>query len=171
MQRAAWAPEATSCARFRFSTADGLASTGLAADGEIEDYAVAVGAEDPILGVAKELSSVEPPGNSSFGVLFLVTLANRGNVALFEVQVVQDLAEAFSDAEEGFMLDFVESDDFAVKPAFGRARTVARTSALQPRLPRARTTPWSRTSRRKAVARIRTTMEILVTTISRPGWC
>ncbi|MEM7582822.1 MAG: GEVED domain-containing protein, partial [Acidobacteriota bacterium] len=111
------AVEGASCGRFRISSQTGLSPTGLASDGEIEDHQIAIGEEDPAIGIAKEIIAVTEVSQSEFGVLFLMTVTNFGNVPISDVQVVADLADAFADAES-FAVDAVISADFTVNGGF-----------------------------------------------------
>ncbi len=106
-----------SCSRFRIDSAGGLLPTGLAMDGEIEDYPVAIGVEDPVIGISKELISVQDLGAGEHAALFEITVVNLGNVKLSNVQVTVDLATAFADAE-GFALDFASSSDLTISGSF-----------------------------------------------------
>jgi len=111
------AVDGASCGRFRFATETGLAPTGMAMDGEVEDYPVAIGVEDPSIGVAKSLINVERVDFNQWTVFYEVTVDNAGNVPLSGVQVINDLADAFA-AAEGYMVDFVMSTDFMTNPNF-----------------------------------------------------
>ncbi|MEM7049860.1 MAG: IPTL-CTERM sorting domain-containing protein [Acidobacteriota bacterium] len=107
----------STCARFRISTAGGLAPTGLAADGEVEDYQVLLGEAQPAIGASKEVTSVERLSPTSFRVVYQVGIENFGNVTLQEVQATVDLATAFADAV-GFTAEAPLSADFTVNGAF-----------------------------------------------------
>ncbi|MCG8456051.1 MAG: GEVED domain-containing protein [Holophagales bacterium] len=106
-----------SCARFRFSSATGLAPTGRADDGEVEDYAVPIGAEMPRIGLSKTLISLDRVDMNEYSVVLQMGVDNLGNVPLSSVQVTAELAEAFADAE-GFTVDSVDSDELTVNPLF-----------------------------------------------------
>ncbi|MEM1335377.1 MAG: IPTL-CTERM sorting domain-containing protein, partial [Actinomycetota bacterium] len=100
-----------SCARFRFSSATGLTSTGGAPDGEVEDYAVAIGVEFPMIAVAKRLVDVQEtaiPG--TFAVRYQIELQNTGNVPLSTVQATVDLATAYSQAIDWRVLSVLSAD-------------------------------------------------------------
>ncbi|MEO1369516.1 MAG: IPTL-CTERM sorting domain-containing protein, partial [Acidobacteriota bacterium] len=111
------APNAPSCARFRISSAGGLSSTGQAMDGEVEDYAVQIGVEDPVLGLGKRVIDVEQVGIDMWIVRYEMMVENLGNVPLSNIQIESDLATAYADAD-GFTVDVVTSGDLAVNPAF-----------------------------------------------------
>ncbi|MEM6795963.1 MAG: GEVED domain-containing protein, partial [Acidobacteriota bacterium] len=106
-----------SCARFRLSTAGGLTPTGLAMDGEVEDYAVEIGTPDPVLGLGKRVLEIEQLGLGEWLVRFELTVENLGNVPISDVQIESDLADAFADAE-GFFVGPVTSGELTVNPAF-----------------------------------------------------
>ncbi len=106
------------CARFRFSSTGGLLPTGQALDGEVEDYALDITAEDSRIGLSKEIIDVQrmEPG-ASYDVTFLMLAENLGNIRIHEIQVISDLATAFAEAAS-FEVVMVDSSDFAVNPAF-----------------------------------------------------
>ncbi len=106
-----------SCARFRIDTVGGLTPMGLAMDGEIEDYPVAIGVEDPAIGVAKEVLDIVFLGDGEYAVDFQLMVDNAGNVPLSNVQVTASLATAFADAE-GYSVSLLSSADFTVNPVF-----------------------------------------------------
>ncbi len=110
-------PDGSSCARIRISSAGGLTPTGQAADGEVEDYVVAVGVEDPKLGVAKEVITFVDEGGGAAVVTFAVRLENLGNVPLSNVNANADLATAFQRAAF-FQLLSLTSSDFVVNTGF-----------------------------------------------------
>ncbi len=111
------AVRSTTCARFRISSQAGLTPTGLAPDGEIEDHSVGIGTEDPIIGLAKQLLSVDPIGGGEFQLVFELTVTNPGNVQLSNVQTQADLATAFVDAT-GFVVASVTAVGVTPNPAF-----------------------------------------------------
>ncbi len=78
----------TSYARFRFSTAGGLSFTGEAANGEVEDYAVAIGAL-----VDLSVGNAGPAGPVTVGsnVTFLIRLTNAGPSVATSVSLVDVL--------------------------------------------------------------------------------
>lgn len=106
-----------SCARFRISTAGGLAPSGLANDGEVEDYALSLGAAEPMIGASKRASLVERVDGSTFRVVYEIEIENLGNVTLHEVQSVVQLSIAYADAAS-FAVETVTSADFTVNPGF-----------------------------------------------------
>ena len=106
-----------SCARFRISTATGLASTGQAMDGEVEDYAVEIGVEDPVIGAAKEvLDIVDLPGGL-FHVTYGMVIENFGNVPLSEVGALVDLSVTYGSIAS-FQVISLTSGTFLVNPAY-----------------------------------------------------
>lgn len=107
----------TVCARFRISSASGLNSTGLAPDGEVEDYSVEILDEDPSIGIGKALLGVERLDVNQHLVTLAITVDNLGNVELSAIQVVARLADAFAGAE-GFSVEAVETPNFTVNPEF-----------------------------------------------------
>ncbi|QBB71127.1 hypothetical protein ELE36_12615 [Pseudolysobacter antarcticus] len=90
----------TRYARFRLSSAGGLGPHGLAPDGEVEDYAVAITALLPQLGLAKSLASStqDAVNHSKFHLSFVLAASNSGNADLSNVQIVDNLATAFAGA-------------------------------------------------------------------------
>ncbi|MEM7350568.1 MAG: GEVED domain-containing protein, partial [Acidobacteriota bacterium] len=111
------AAEGTVCARVRIDSQGGLSPTGLATDGEIEDYAVAVGIEEPTIGIAKQLLSAEELSPGEYLVTLQINLQNVGNVALFNVQAQSSLVDTFTDAVS-WEVDGVTSVDLTVNPGF-----------------------------------------------------
>jgi uncharacterized repeat protein (TIGR01451 family) len=111
------APQGQAPARCRIASVSGLGVAGEATDGEVEDHLAPIGVEEPSIGVAKNLVSVERLGGTQFRVVFDVAVANTGNVPLSAVQVVENLAVTFADAA-GFSVDSVVSAQFSVNPAF-----------------------------------------------------
>jgi large repetitive protein len=113
------APQGTAPVRCRISTAGGLAVTGLAANGEVEDHPAAVGVEEPLLGFAKRLVSNErDPGNPRvFLVTFEMTLANLGNVPLSNVNATAAFGTVFTPPLT-FTVQSLTSTDFTVSPTF-----------------------------------------------------
>lgn len=108
---------ALSCARFRYSTTAGLLPSGQAMDGEVEDYQVDIVAEDPVIGIAKQLINVGPVGGADFLAEFAVVVTNFGNTPLDGVQVISNLANDFA-AAQAFEVVSLSSTDFAVNPGF-----------------------------------------------------
>jgi hypothetical protein len=106
-----------SCARFRLSSAGGLGSTGQALDGEVEDYGVEIGVEDPVLGLGKELLLVEQQGVNRWLVRLEMMVENLGNVPLSGIQIEANFAAAFAEAD-GFTIDLVTSGQLTINPAF-----------------------------------------------------
>ncbi|MEO8460694.1 MAG: GEVED domain-containing protein, partial [Dokdonella sp.] len=90
----------SSYARFRVSTAGGLAATGLAQDGEVEDYALMITALLPQLGLAKHVVGVvqDTVNHSKFHLSFEFAAVNSGNAALGTVQITDDLVSTFAGA-------------------------------------------------------------------------
>jgi uncharacterized repeat protein (TIGR01451 family) len=73
--------------RARISSQTGLGVTGLANDGEVEDYVVPLVPEDPEIGTTLRIVSVTPTGECGVvDVVFEVGLSNSGNVTLNNVQ-------------------------------------------------------------------------------------
>jgi|CXWL01.1.fsa_nt_gi uncharacterized repeat protein (TIGR01451 family) len=110
-------PAGTTYARFRISTQSGLAPTGLATDGEIEDHTVVIGTEAPEVGVAKELTENIREGGYLYHLTFALHVANLGNVPLSGFQVTEDLATVFTGVA-GVTVLAVTSPDFTVNPGF-----------------------------------------------------
>ena len=73
--------------------------------------------ENPVIGVAKAVSSVTNNGDGTYTVAYTVTVENLGNVTLNNVQVVDNLASTFSGAV-GFTVDSVSSSDFTVNGSY-----------------------------------------------------
>ena len=73
-------------ARFRWSTSSGLASSGSAGDGEIEDYALTVTAGNPSLTVTKSASDTV---NVSVGqvITYTYTITNTGNQTISAIKL------------------------------------------------------------------------------------
>jgi large repetitive protein len=107
-------------ARFRISTAGGLAPTGQAGDGEIEDHLVGIGPPRPSIGLAKQLGTVTPLTNLHYRVAFTLRVVNTGNVPLVDVQVQDNLATVFAQALQ-FNVVSLSSTDLAVNPAYDGA--------------------------------------------------
>ncbi len=110
-------PQGLAPSRFRISSQAGLGVTGAAPDGEIEDHLADVGVEQPDLGVAKRVVSVDRENGTVSLVTFELRLANFGNVPLSEVQVTEDLAATFA-AAGTFEVVSLESSQLVVNPAF-----------------------------------------------------
>ena len=72
--------------RFRWSTSSGLASSGSAGDGEIEDYALTVTAGNPSLAVTKAASDTV---NVSVGqvITYTYTITNTGNQTISAIKL------------------------------------------------------------------------------------
>ncbi|HXU32402.1 MAG TPA: IPTL-CTERM sorting domain-containing protein, partial [Thermoanaerobaculia bacterium] len=111
------APEGTANVRVRISSGTGLAPAGLAIDGEVEDHVVAVGVEQPSIGVAKRLLSADRIDSTLFEVKFEIRVENLGNVPLSNVQATAHLAVAFAQAAS-FTVVSVTSPQLAVNPNF-----------------------------------------------------
>ncbi len=84
----ATATPSNSFARFRFSTAGGLAFDGWANDGEVEDYAVTI-ISAPELAVSL-IDSVDPVLTTS-NLSYLITVTNRGPVSATNVRLTNTL--------------------------------------------------------------------------------
>ena len=110
-------PQGLAPSRFRISTQAGLGVNGAAPDGEIEDHLADVGVEQPDLGVAKRVVSVDRENGTVSLVTFELRLANFGNVPLSDVQVTEDLAATFA-AAGTFEVVSLESSQLVVNPAF-----------------------------------------------------
>lgn len=113
-------PDGSAVCRTRISSAGGLDVTGAAPDGEVEDHLAPVGVEDPRLGVAKRLVAeprISPLTNGLFDVHFEIALENFGNVPLYDLQVVADLATAF-DGAQSFEVASLASPSLTVNGAF-----------------------------------------------------
>lgn len=107
----------TACVRVRISSGTGLAPTGLAIDGEVEDHLAPVGVEDPAIGVAKRLVSQERVDATLFELRFEIRVENLGNVPLSSVQATADLATAFA-AAASYSVVSVTSPDLTVNGGF-----------------------------------------------------
>jgi uncharacterized repeat protein (TIGR01451 family) len=117
-------PQGSAPSRCRISSAAGLGVTGLAPDGEIEDHPAPVGAEDPRIGAAKQLVSVEREDGTLYRVVFEIRVENLGNVPLSNVQATDDLAAAFAGATSFHVLS-VTSPTLATNAAYNGAGDTA----------------------------------------------
>jgi uncharacterized repeat protein (TIGR01451 family) len=117
-------PQGSSPSRCRISSTPGLGVTGLAVDGEVEDHPAPIGVEDPRIGTAKRLVSVERDdvNQLAFDVVFEIRVENLGNVPLSNVQVTEDLAATFSGAGP-FSVVSLTSAELAVNPGFNGTST------------------------------------------------
>jgi uncharacterized repeat protein (TIGR01451 family) len=113
------APQGTTPARCRISSQAGLGVTGLAVDGEIEDHLAPIGVEQPQIGVAKRVVSIDRDNTDPilFTVVFEMNVENLGNVPLSQVQVTENLAAVFAQALS-FSVVSVQSATFTVNPGF-----------------------------------------------------
>ncbi len=111
-------PPGTVCARFRFSSATGIDPTGLAPDGEIEDYGVEILPENAMVGAAKEVIDVVDNGDGTFLVFYLIRLENFGNILLESLQATTDLATAFDAAVSWNVDSILASPGLTLNPAF-----------------------------------------------------
>lgn len=112
-----FSPSGSVCVRARISSVGSLTSVGLAPDGEVEDYTVGIGVEDPGIGLAKELrESIIEPGRMA-RLFFDMRLENLGNVPLSDISVIANFAVAFADAA-GFTIESLTSAELVVNPAF-----------------------------------------------------
>jgi uncharacterized repeat protein (TIGR01451 family) len=110
--------------RCRISSQTGLGVTGAAPDGEIEDHLAPIGVEQPRIGVAKQLVSVNREGGSIYRVIFEIRVENLGNVPLSNVQVTENLAATFA-AATSFNVISVTSAQLTVNPGFNGAGDTA----------------------------------------------
>jgi len=119
-------PQGSAATRCRISSTPGLGVTGQAADGEVEDHPAPVGVEQPALGVTKTVLSVErdTTNRSLFHVLYEIRVENLGNVALTDVQLVDDLAQTFSGVGS-WSVESLSSGDLTVNPGFDGAGDTA----------------------------------------------
>jgi uncharacterized repeat protein (TIGR01451 family) len=106
--------------RCRISTQGALGVTGFAPDGEVEDHLAPVGVEQPMVGAAKKLVSVERQNGTLYQVVFEIQVANFGNVPLTNVQVTESLSTTFAQAAS-FSVVSVQSAELTVNPAFDGA--------------------------------------------------
>jgi uncharacterized repeat protein (TIGR01451 family) len=113
-------PQGNAAVRCRISSQAGLGVTGLAPDGEVEDYLVAVGVEQPKIGAAKALLAAERQDGTNYQVVFAINVANLGNVPLSNVQVTENLASTFASAHS-FSVVSLTSADFTVNAGFNGA--------------------------------------------------
>ena len=119
-------PQGSAATRCRISTTPGLGIIGQAADGEVEDHPAPVGVELPELGVAKTVLSVErdTTNRSLFHVLYEIRVENLGNVALTDVQLVDDLSQTFAGVGS-WSVESLASGDLTVNPGFDGAGDTA----------------------------------------------
>ena len=110
-------PQGNTPVRCRISSQTGLGVTGLALDGEVEDHLAPIGAEDPRIGVAKRLKTLERQDGTNYQVVFEIKVANLGNVPLSNVQVTENLAATFASAFS-FTVVSLQSADLTVNGAF-----------------------------------------------------
>jgi uncharacterized repeat protein (TIGR01451 family) len=82
-------------ARFRCSSAGGLAPTGAAADGEVEDYRIELEAPAPSLALLKEADTTGPVDLGDT-INYTLTATNTGNVILDQVEIDDPRAEPLS---------------------------------------------------------------------------
>jgi uncharacterized repeat protein (TIGR01451 family) len=113
-------PAGNAAARCRISTMGALGVTGLAPDGEVEDHLAPVGAEQPRIGAAKKLVSVDRLSGTNYQVVFEIAVANFGNVPLTGVQVTEDLSATFAQAAS-FAVVSVASAELTVNAGFNGA--------------------------------------------------
>ncbi|MCE7939918.1 hypothetical protein DCC79_13830, partial [bacterium] len=73
--------------------------------------------EDPRIGVSKTVADIVPLVGGGFNVTYGLIVRNYGNVKLNMVQVTDDLAATFADANSFDMVS-VTSIDFAVNPGY-----------------------------------------------------
>ncbi|HSU83917.1 MAG TPA: IPTL-CTERM sorting domain-containing protein, partial [Thermoanaerobaculia bacterium] len=106
--------------RCRISSQAGLGVTGLAPDGEVEDHVAPIGVEQPMIGAAKKLVSVERQNGTIYQVIFELQVANFGNVPLTGVQVTEDLSATFALAAS-FNVVSVASAELTVNAGFNGA--------------------------------------------------
>ncbi len=74
-------------------------------------------AENPVIGIAKAVQSVDNLGGGQYRVTYLLTVRNYGNVNLYNVQVTDNLATTFSGATS-WSVESVTSADFSVNPGY-----------------------------------------------------
>jgi uncharacterized repeat protein (TIGR01451 family) len=112
-------PQGNAPSRCRISSQAGLGVTGAAPDGEVEDHPAPVGAEDPQIGVTKQLVSAERDNSNplQYTLVFEIVVENLGNVPLSNVQVTEDLAATFAGAAS-FTVQSVQSAEFNPNPGF-----------------------------------------------------
>ena len=110
-------PQGNAPARCRISTMAGLGVTGLAPDGEVEDHLAPIGVEQPSIGVAKKLNTVERQQDTIYRVVFEIDVANTGNVPLTNVQIMENLAATFPQVTS-FSVTSLTSTDLTVNPGF-----------------------------------------------------
>lgn len=108
--------EGNRAARFRLSSAASVGVTGMAPDGEVEDYFVAVGADEPAIGVGTCLVNVYGQG-ASHHVEFDVVVGNYGNLPLADVEAELDLAAIFAHAMSWQVLS-ATSAELTLNPGF-----------------------------------------------------
>ncbi|MFA6956913.1 MAG: SdrD B-like domain-containing protein [Thermoanaerobaculia bacterium] len=115
----AGASPGTTYARCRIASIGGLAVTGEAADGEVEDHATTIAAENPSIGIGMCFVSQTPdpamPGRGD--VTFDVRVENFGDVPLSSVAAQLPLATVFA-SPTTYSIVSVTSADFALDAGY-----------------------------------------------------
>jgi hypothetical protein len=94
-----------------------LATTGAVVGGEIEDHPVAIGVEEPAIGVGTCLISVEEDIDREFLVTLELRVGNYGNVPLTAVNLEVDFDQIFL-GSAGAIVESLSSAGLAVNPVF-----------------------------------------------------
>ncbi|NNL46788.1 MAG: LPXTG cell wall anchor domain-containing protein, partial [Acidimicrobiia bacterium] len=76
--------------------------------------------ENPVVGLAEDITGITDNGNGSYTVTYLLTVENLGDVDLSAVQITNDLATTFS-AAESFVVSDIRSTDLTVDTSFDGA--------------------------------------------------
>jgi large repetitive protein len=123
-------PQGQSPVRCRISTQAGLGVTGLAPDGEVEDHLAPIGVEQPQIGAAKRVVSIDRDATDPlvFQVTFEIRLTNLGNVPLSQVNATESLLATFA-PPVSFSVTSLTSGDFTVNGGFDGS---SNTSLLAP---------------------------------------
>ena len=107
-----------SYARCRISSMTGLGITGLAPDGEVEDYAVTILNEHPVIGVSQCIISMSPGAFPAvYDIAIDVQVKNFGNVPLSSLSLQTPLASVIP-APLTYTVTSVTSPDFTVNPSY-----------------------------------------------------
>ncbi len=115
-------PPGPAPSRCRISTQAGLGVTGLAADGEVEDQPATIGVEQPQIGAAKRVVSIDRDATDPllFRVTFEFVLSNLGNVPLSSVNATENLTSTFA-SPTSFSVLSLTSSDFTVNGGYDGA--------------------------------------------------
>lgn len=107
-----------SYARCRISSMTGLSFNGLAPDGEVEDYAVTILNEHPLIGVSQCVVSMTPAVfPATYDIAIDVAVKNFGNVQLSSLTLTTPLASVIP-SPMTYTVTSVTSSDFTVNPGY-----------------------------------------------------